>query len=488
MASSNSTEIFNRYAEALERLLPDSKWNLYSADSIDTPRQLFDALAWLDPSDDPAYRRPNGQNHKRYLDWVMHQATRGTLMYENSKETAMALKLFCSQPEPGNLWAYKTTDALVEAMLKEPRRQLDLYFDTGTYQQQDQFEIFSGYATRADCIDTALKTILKYDPSGGRNVPHLIRWMKHERDPLLREDFDRVREHLALHHKHKGDLPKEMRDLAKCESARQLASWIRRFDPTPSIDWYTRTELEDGVLAKGLAVEVARGTDFRLIHLTTQLGAQLIGEGTQWCTSWGLRDTWRCAYPTYQDGLLYLNSYKNDEIYQLHFGRWMHNDSQDMPIHSSRDFADFVGEHDGLLEALKPFALPHIRNGLGRAALDNDGVTQSDVLRFAKLDPALSAQACEALPLLAMQEAGRFPADHLFTLFEQHSQHPPFRAVLMEQVEPVLGAVLRQGQPTLLKQFLTLLHADADFRAPAQDWLRRQTYGVRYTPPHASPL
>ena len=341
---------FNTHQSTLAKL--EGSWRL-------PPVEVFNLIVAADPSDDPAY----GQHKKLYSDWLLRQAGKGLLVLENLAEVTRALRLFAALPQHGDLNRFKTPAALVEAVLTAPRATLgSMMDDPHTLELWQRLDGFP--AAPAARVDFALDKLLNTDPSGGRHLPHLLRWLAAPVAPLLPEDLPRVKDSLQLYTQNRQRImPAGKRDLALCTTATDLAGLVQRFETATVVDTSQRRNAEDLAIYNRLADEVADTPDFRLIHITTKAGAQALGKGTKWCTSWGDGDGKQNHFGTYKDGLLYLRSKHDDSVYQLHFGKWMLNDAQDNAI---PDFPAFCKRYPGLMEAMCPHALPGIGKALSK--------------------------------------------------------------------------------------------------------------------------
>jgi hypothetical protein len=335
MAHTSLREFFNAHRRGLAAIAP--AWNL-------SPAAVFGEIVRADPSDDPVY----GRNKKVYLDWLLRQTTAGKLQREDLQRTNWALRLHISRPDAPPLHTLTDTNTLTDEVgkmligfwrvarmggpLLESWQRVPRMPDDKT-----QFPAF------------AVQTVFEADPTRGRHVEHIYRWLNNLH--VLPEDLPRVREDLTLYQANRHRItPAALRDLSSCKDALELAARVNRFRPKG--EQLDRSVLEDEALEKNLAKLVADTPDYRLIHVTTQPGAQWLGRDTRWCTSWGNGDSRTCHFPTYSENLLYLRDKKTDAVYQFHFGKWMHNDAMDVPI---PHFAKFVAGYPGLTEQLRPF-------------------------------------------------------------------------------------------------------------------------------------
>jgi hypothetical protein len=378
MPASSLHEVFNRHRRTLEAHAP--KWGK-------SPAALFAVLAQADPSDEPVY----GHNKKLYTDWLVRQLDHG-LEAHNLPNTTHALRLHVSAPTTAPIASMDFSNLYFTYLYTARNNFIEIANAHVGLHEWKNVPGFPGYKTQFPGF--VIDTLIKHDPQKGRNVPHMLRWLQVKSAArLLPEDLPKVEDDLRLLIKHRAQIsPASKHDLANCETYQDFAGIVARF--RPDFSHLPRGEMEDYALDREQAKLLADTPHFRLIHVTTQRGAQLLGKGTRWCTSWGDGDGRRCWFPQYQDNLLYLRVKRTNAIYQLHFGEWMHNDAQDTPI---EDLAKFITAIPQLAQALKSFALmgyedkgcfmPIARLWGNDKTAENIGKVALSILKHALTDP-----------------------------------------------------------------------------------------------------
>ncbi len=449
--------VFNAHQPVLATLAP-----VWGADG---PVALFNRLADADPSDDPAY----GNGKKLYMDWLLRQAKAGQVHPDNLAEVTLALRVFVATPKAGDLNRFKTVEALTDATLGTPRRQL-----AAMMAQPDRLALWQcldGFPEAPPArVDFALERLVAADPGGGRHLPHLLRWLSDGTAPLLPEDLPRVQSYLEIYlHNRQRLMPNNKRDLALCVTAGDLGGLIAPFrkDTTYSID--ERLYFEETALARGDAVRVAETPHFRLLHITTEAGAKRLGKGTEWCTSWGDGDGQQNNFTRYIGDLLYLRSKHDGCLFQLHFRSWEISNAKDKPI---ADFLGLVQRHPGLFHTLAFFAVPVIPTALFITSEKGHADKVASLLTYCQSDPvhkrAADSVASGRIPAALIKAADNGLAAGIASLLTVCQFDPDYRHAANTVAAMVLPIVLTKainnGSVVGVAALLTACQAEPDYR------------------------
>jgi hypothetical protein len=182
--------------------------------------------------------------------------------------------------------------------------------------------------------------IARADPHNRSSIPHLVRWLGPTcPSPMLLEDLPGAREALSFWEKRKDQHPSleafatlaDLRDALKMNS-RTLAQ---------------REGYEREALTKGEAELIERGDKWLVLRIKSKLGAQILGQGTSWCTSWGYKgDTKKSRYSGYAENLTYIRV--EAAVYQAHYEKFQFMDQND----KAADFEEILSAHGGLGKAV----------------------------------------------------------------------------------------------------------------------------------------
>jgi hypothetical protein len=438
---------FEQHSSKLEAVAPAWEQNA---------EELFNQIANADPSDKPAF----GHGKKIHLPWLLAQMGKGQLTADNLADTHLALRLFCADPAQGDLGRYKTPEQLIEATLGPKRALIRSYLSHDhSAVQHDRWQSLHDFpASPAHRVDFILERLLDTDPTSGRHLPHLLRWLIHKQSPLLPEDLPRMRRELRLYTKYRQQImPAEKRDLAGCASAHDLYALLKPFKPKMSMSATAYEVAEDRVLATREATLLHETDDFRLLRINTKKAAIILGKTTEWCTAYGDGDGRENRFERYSDNLMYMRSKKHNTVFQFHFGDWILNDASDDSI---KDMPKFFEQHPGLKELLEPHVMAHLPGRLEESYLKDLDMRIPGLLDMGDIYNLNGSGPIQELPGLLVKAVQENSLDFVAKVLEWCEDRPVYAAAIAPRMGDILHGALQHCAPdtdyeTQLDIFLT---------------------------------
>lgn len=168
------------------------------------------------------------------------------------------------------------------------------------------------------------------DPDNLRSVPQIIHWLQTDTNRALPEDLPGIKADLKAFERIKPDLAPDARDVTAYPHIHDLRAKF----PKTAYSQDQRKAYEAQALQNGEAKLLWQDEHNHacLIHITSKVGAQRLGRGTDWCTAWGGPGdpNKKNQFSEYSDNLLYLRI--GAEVYQLHFSSAQFKDALDKNI------------------------------------------------------------------------------------------------------------------------------------------------------------
>ena len=326
-----------------------------------TAEEIFNALVVADTT-------PKKLSLERILNWTI----KGDLTLKDLHETAEALSLFQNTKDKHtacqvDLNRYKLRADFMASTLADPLARLQklLLADQQKEDKKREWTRVPHFPVDSSVEDQAkfvLKLLLLHDPAQGKFLPDILRWLEHEKEPLLPEDLQRVTNDLLLYKKYRQRLAPDKRDIGRCQSNRDFQSLIWAYKKLPHFDVAELEEMENQEIAMGRAAEAACGSNWRLIRIDAEAAAITLGRGTEWCTAGtGSRANYFGKYHD-QGPLLYLRDDKAQR-YQLHFPAFQFMDVFDRRIPYP---FDWVKSFNGLKDVLSAYETGWDDSGYGK--------------------------------------------------------------------------------------------------------------------------